>query len=199
MTTAGGHTPHHTISISRPRIAASRGMLSGGLLVLLGIWGGLVPFWGPQFDYAYTPDTTWTWTWGRLWLEVLSPPRRDDPRRYRPGRRDHTRGRGGGGLACRGRRGVVHPRPGPLHTVDGQCSGCRATGGRHHGGPRCTRDRFLLRARGRDPVPRCGRARPVRHRRAAAGHGAADPGGVGREPKRRELSREEPNRRHTLL
>ena len=62
---------HRALSISGPRVPASRGMLSGGLLVLLGIWGGLVPFWGPQFGYAYTPDTTWAWTWGRLWLEVL--------------------------------------------------------------------------------------------------------------------------------
>jgi hypothetical protein len=46
-------------------------MIGGALLVLLGIWGGLVPFLGPQFGYAYTPDTTWTWTWGRFWLEVL--------------------------------------------------------------------------------------------------------------------------------
>jgi hypothetical protein len=41
------------------------------LLVLLGIWGGLIPFLGPQFGYAYTPNATWTMTWGRLWLEVL--------------------------------------------------------------------------------------------------------------------------------
>lgn len=39
--------------------------------MLLGIWGGLIPFVGPQFGYAYTPDATWTWTTGRLWLEVL--------------------------------------------------------------------------------------------------------------------------------
>jgi hypothetical protein len=37
----------------------------------LGAWGGLVPFIGPQFGYAYTPDATWTMTSGRLWLEVV--------------------------------------------------------------------------------------------------------------------------------
>jgi hypothetical protein len=45
--------------------------LSGALLALLGIWGGLIPFVGPYFGYAYTPDTTWTYSTGRLWLEIL--------------------------------------------------------------------------------------------------------------------------------
>lgn len=71
MTTAGGHTSHGAVSAGRARIPVTRGMLSGGLLVLLGIWGGLVPFIGPQFGYGYTPDTAWTWTWGRFWLEVI--------------------------------------------------------------------------------------------------------------------------------
>jgi len=49
----------------------SRGAASGFLLVLLGLWGALIPFVGPYFHYAYTPDTTWTYTTARLWLEVL--------------------------------------------------------------------------------------------------------------------------------
>lgn len=49
----------------------SRGAASGFLLVLLGIWGALIPFIGPYFHYAYTPDTTWTYTTARLWLEIL--------------------------------------------------------------------------------------------------------------------------------
>jgi len=53
------------------RVPRSRGALSGVLLVLLGAWGGLIPFIGPHFHYAYTPDTTWTYTQGRLWLEIL--------------------------------------------------------------------------------------------------------------------------------
>jgi hypothetical protein len=61
---------------TRPRggmmyVARSRGMLSGLLLVLLGIWGAIIPFVGPYFSYAYTPDRAWAWTWGRFWLEVL--------------------------------------------------------------------------------------------------------------------------------
>ncbi len=53
------------------RIRRSRGALSGSLLVLLGIWGALIPFVGPYFSYAYTPDRVWTPTSGRMWLEVL--------------------------------------------------------------------------------------------------------------------------------
>lgn len=53
------------------RVPRSRGALSGLVLILLGIWGGLIPFVGPYFNYAYTPDTPWTYTTGRLVLEVL--------------------------------------------------------------------------------------------------------------------------------
>ncbi len=53
------------------RVPRSRGALSGALLVLLGIWGGLIAFVGPYFHYAYTPATAWTYTNGRLWLEIL--------------------------------------------------------------------------------------------------------------------------------
>lgn len=44
---------------------------SGCLLMLLGAWGALVPFVGPYFGYAYTPDKAWVYTTGRLWLSVL--------------------------------------------------------------------------------------------------------------------------------
>lgn len=53
------------------RVPRSRGALNGALLVLLGIWGGLIAFVGPYFHYAYTPATAWTYTNGRLWLEIL--------------------------------------------------------------------------------------------------------------------------------
>jgi hypothetical protein len=55
----------------RMHVPRSRGATSGLLLVLLGIWGGLVPFLGPALGYAFTPDTSWHFTWGRLWLEIL--------------------------------------------------------------------------------------------------------------------------------
>jgi hypothetical protein len=46
-------------------------MVSGLALVLLGIWGGIIPFIGPIFSFAYTPDVAWHYTMGRLWLEIL--------------------------------------------------------------------------------------------------------------------------------
>jgi hypothetical protein len=57
--------------ISRTTTPRSRGALTGFGLVLLGAWGALIPFVGPYFDYAYTPDKTWTWTAARFWLQVL--------------------------------------------------------------------------------------------------------------------------------
>ena len=53
------------------RISRRRGVLSGVLLVLLGAWGGLVPFIGPYFHYAYTPDVSWTYNTQRLWMDIL--------------------------------------------------------------------------------------------------------------------------------
>jgi hypothetical protein len=53
------------------RIPRSRGGVSGSLLILLGAWGGLVPFVGPYFSFAYTPDKSWAYTSGRLWLSVV--------------------------------------------------------------------------------------------------------------------------------
>jgi hypothetical protein len=53
------------------QIRRSHGVLGGLLLALLGIWGALIPFIGPYFHYAYTPDKAWTYNTGRLWLEIL--------------------------------------------------------------------------------------------------------------------------------
>src|SRR5260221_13971473 len=53
------------------RVSRSRGALSGVLLVLLGIWGGLIPLVGPYVNYAYTPNHAWQITSGRIWLEIL--------------------------------------------------------------------------------------------------------------------------------
>jgi len=53
------------------KVSRSLCALSGVLLVLLGIWGGLVPLVGPYVHYAYTPDHPWKMTSGRLWLEIL--------------------------------------------------------------------------------------------------------------------------------
>ena len=53
------------------RVSRSRGAFSGVLLILLGLWGGLVPLIGPYLHFAYTPDKAWTVTSGRIWLEFL--------------------------------------------------------------------------------------------------------------------------------
>ena len=53
------------------RIRRTRGMFGGFLVALLGIWGGIIAFVGPYFQYAYTPDKAWTYTTGRLYLEIL--------------------------------------------------------------------------------------------------------------------------------
>jgi hypothetical protein len=53
------------------QVPRSRGAVSGLLLVLLGLWGALIPLVGPYFHYAYTPDTAWTFTAGRTWLEIV--------------------------------------------------------------------------------------------------------------------------------
>jgi hypothetical protein len=43
-----------------------------GLVILIaGLWGGLVPFVGPYFNFALGPNHSWTWTSGRFYLSVL--------------------------------------------------------------------------------------------------------------------------------
>jgi len=69
MTTAASHTTD--LTAGRWRIPRSRGALGGFLLMLCGIWAALIPFIGPYFNFAYTPDVTWHWTSARFWLEVL--------------------------------------------------------------------------------------------------------------------------------
>jgi hypothetical protein len=49
----------------------SRGATSGFLLVLLGIWGAIIPFIGPYFGYTFGVTTPWFFTYDRLWLSVL--------------------------------------------------------------------------------------------------------------------------------
>jgi hypothetical protein len=53
------------------RIRRTHGILGGVLVALLGIWGALIPFVGPYFHYAYTPDKAWTYDHGRLYLEIV--------------------------------------------------------------------------------------------------------------------------------
>jgi hypothetical protein len=45
--------------------------LSGLIILIAGIWGGLIPFVGPYFHFALGPDHAWRWTSGRLYLDIL--------------------------------------------------------------------------------------------------------------------------------
>ncbi len=45
--------------------------LCGLVILIAGIWGGLIPFLGPVFHFTLGPDHAWRWTTGRLWLSVL--------------------------------------------------------------------------------------------------------------------------------
>ena len=53
------------------RIPRRRGAASGLLLILLGAWGALIPFFGHHFGFGYTLDEGWMWTAARGWLQVL--------------------------------------------------------------------------------------------------------------------------------
>jgi hypothetical protein len=53
------------------RISRSTGALTGLMLVVLGLWGGLIPFVGPYFHYAFGSDSTWHYTTERLLLDIL--------------------------------------------------------------------------------------------------------------------------------
>lgn len=56
---------------ARLRVPRSRGAVSGLLLLLLGAWGALIPLVGPYVHFGFTPDSTWHFSSGRFWLEVL--------------------------------------------------------------------------------------------------------------------------------
>ena len=53
------------------RLPRTTGALSGFLIVLLGLWGGLIPFIGPYFHYAFGGYQTWHYTSQRLWLCIV--------------------------------------------------------------------------------------------------------------------------------
>ena len=69
MTTVTGTSPiRHTETRRLPR---TTGALSGFLVILLGIWGALIPFVGPYFHYAFGSYQTWHYTSARLWLCIV--------------------------------------------------------------------------------------------------------------------------------
>lgn len=62
---------HAQTGPSRLWMPRRRGTVAGPLIMLLGAWGALIPFFGHSFGFGYTPSNTWTWTAARGWLEVL--------------------------------------------------------------------------------------------------------------------------------
>ena len=70
---AAADADYQTTAVEPGRLAMprSRGFASGLLLVLLGLWGGLVPFIGPYFHLTIGPDRAWAYTSGRLWLSII--------------------------------------------------------------------------------------------------------------------------------
>lgn len=52
-------------------IRPSRGLASGLLLILLGIWTGFIHFVGPYFDYQAGSASAWEFTWDRFWFGIV--------------------------------------------------------------------------------------------------------------------------------
>ncbi len=53
------------------RLPRSTGAVSGLLVVLLGLWGALIAFVGPYFDYSFGSNAAWHYTTDRLVLDIL--------------------------------------------------------------------------------------------------------------------------------
>ena len=53
------------------RLPRTTGAVSGVAIVVLGIWGALIPLVGPYFHYAFGNYDTWHLTANRFWLDVL--------------------------------------------------------------------------------------------------------------------------------
>lgn len=67
-TTTGTAPARRTEALRLPR---TTGAVSGALIVVLGVWGGLIPFIGPYFHYAFGGFQSWHFTSQRLWLDIV--------------------------------------------------------------------------------------------------------------------------------
>jgi hypothetical protein len=68
MATTAHVAPTRTTVTRLPR---TTGALSGLLVILLGVWGALIPFIGPYFHYAFGSFHTWHYSANRLWLDII--------------------------------------------------------------------------------------------------------------------------------
>lgn len=71
METATTHTGTATRPARSLRLPRTTGALSGIVIIVLGIWGALIPFIGPYFHYAFGSFSTWHFTTNRLWLSII--------------------------------------------------------------------------------------------------------------------------------
>jgi hypothetical protein len=53
------------------RTAGTRGVVTGVVIAVLGLWSVLVPLVGPYFGYALSPAGPWTTPWAALWLQIV--------------------------------------------------------------------------------------------------------------------------------
>lgn len=53
------------------RLPRTTGAMAGIAIVILGIWGALIPFIGPYFHYAFGNYDAWHYTANRLWLDII--------------------------------------------------------------------------------------------------------------------------------
>lgn len=72
-----GGPPGHRVDVAAGRrrrtlaVPRTRGAVSGALLLVLALWGGLSPLVGPYFGYAFGEDEAWNATTDMLWLSFL--------------------------------------------------------------------------------------------------------------------------------
>jgi hypothetical protein len=72
MSTVTGTTRTRPARRATPlRLPRTTGAVSGLLILVLGVWGGLIPFIGPYFHYAFGGSQTWHYTTQRLWLDIV--------------------------------------------------------------------------------------------------------------------------------
>ena len=135
-------------SLHMPR---SRGAVSGLLLIILGVWGALIPFIGPYFHFAYTPDQAWAWSTARGLAGGVPRSHHRGGRLFAAGLRE-SRHRDVRRLVGRHRRRLVRRRShaGIAYAARGyrspdRCDGCQTRG---------DRDQLLLRPGHTDRLPR---------------------------------------------
>lgn len=52
-------------------VPRSRGVSTGLIIMILGIWAAIIPFVGPYFNYAFLNDSTWFFDTNRLYFNIL--------------------------------------------------------------------------------------------------------------------------------